>query len=243
MFEARRLRADRRSVTAATLTTMTKRIALTVTILAALAVAVPAFAGITVYSNNFKAKSSYKAIKKESGKKKKCKREWRKKSALGVTVKGGKQNCALKTPVVGDSSQPDLIVKALTKLTGKTDKAARKGAYLGVSVRSSRKHGYVFRVIPKARKWELLENKVVVEKGKDDAIAGFKKKNVVEIRAKGGKVSGRVNGDAVVSYDVPDPGEVKGTGTGLVYGNKQKVKGKKKAVGFFDDLEVQVPNP
>ncbi|KAA0267062.1 MAG: hypothetical protein EDQ89_11925, partial [Acidobacteria bacterium] len=135
---------------------MTKRIALTATILAALAVAVPAFAGITVYSNSFKAKSSYKAITKQSGKGKRCKREWRKKSALGVAVKGGKQNCALKTPVAGDSAQPDLIVKALAKLTGRTDKAARKGAYLGVSVRASRKDGYVFRVIPKARKWELL---------------------------------------------------------------------------------------
>jgi hypothetical protein len=243
MFEAGRLRADRRSVTAATLTGMTKRIALTITVLAALAVAVPAFAGITVYSNNFKAKSSYKAITKQSGKSKKCKREWRKKSALGVKVKGGRQNCALKTPVAGDSSQPDLIVKALTKLTGKTDKAARKGAYLGVSVRTSKKDGYVFRVLPKARKWELLENKVVVEKGKDNLVAGFKKKNVVEIRAKGKKISGRVNGEAVVTYDVRDPDQVKGTGTGLVYGNKHKVKGKKKAVAFFDDLAVQVPNP
>lgn len=242
-FEARRPRADPRSVALATLTEMTKRIALTVTILAALAVAVPAFAGITVYSNNFKAKSSYKAITKQSGKGKRCKREWRKKSALGVAVKGGRQSCALKTPVAGDSTQPDLIVKALAKLTGRTDKAARKGAYLGVSVRSSRKHGYVFRVIPKARKWELLENGVVVEKGTDDAIAGIKKKNVLEIRARGKKISGRVNGEAVVSYDAPDPAQVKGTGTGLVYGNKHKVKGKKKAVGFFDDLAVQVPNP
>jgi hypothetical protein len=244
IFEAGRMRTDRRSVTAATLTTMTKRIALTISILAAFAVAVPAFAGITVYNNNFKAKSSYKEIRKQSGKKKRCKREWRKKSALGVTVKGGKQNCALKTPVEGDSSQPDLIVKALTKLTGKTDKAARKGAYLGVAVRASKKDGYVFRVVPKARKWELLENGVVVEKGKDaDVVAGFKKKNVIEIRVKGGKVSGRVNGEGVVNHEISDPGQVKGTGTGLVYGNKQKVKGKKKAVGFFDDLRVQVPNP
>lgn len=227
----------------ATLTTMIKRIALTATILAALAVAVPAFAGITVYSNNFKAKSSYKAIKKQSGKGKRCKREWRKKSALGVTVKGGKQNCALKTPVSGDSPQPDLIVKVLGKVTARSDKAARKGAYLGVSVRSSRKEGYVFRVVPKTRKWELLEDKVVVEKGKDKAIAGLKKKNVIEIRAKGAKVSGRVNGESLVSYEARDPKNVKATGTGLVYGNKQKVKGKKKAVAFFDGLKVQVPNP
>ena len=94
---------------------MIKRIALTVTILAALAAAVPAFAGITVYSNAFKSRSDYHAITKQAGKKKKCKRNWRKKSALGVTVKGGKQVCQLKTPVEGDSPQPDLIVQVETK--------------------------------------------------------------------------------------------------------------------------------
>jgi hypothetical protein len=221
---------------------MTKRIALTVTILAALAVAVPAFAGITVYSNSFKSKSDYKAISKQSGKKKKCKREWRKKSALGVTVKGGKQNCALKTPVEGDSREPDLIVRVETKVTEKTEKAARKGAYVGVTVRSSRKEGYVFRVLPKTRKWELVKNRVVVEKGEDKAVKGIKKKNVLEIRAKGDTVLGKVNGKKMISYRDPAADEVKGTGTGLAYGIKQKVK-KKKAVAFFDQLKVQVPNP
>ena len=38
---------------------------------------------------------------------------------------------------------------------------------VGVTVRSSRKDGYTFRVIPKTRKWELVEDKVVLEKGKD----------------------------------------------------------------------------
>ena len=91
---------------------MTKRIALTITDpRRARGGRRPAFAGITVYKNTFKSKSDYNAVSKQSGKKKKCKRNWRKKSALGVTVKGGKQNCALKTPVEGDSLQPDLIVQ------------------------------------------------------------------------------------------------------------------------------------
>ncbi|HWO49002.1 MAG TPA: hypothetical protein VNM42_03970 [Solirubrobacterales bacterium] len=221
---------------------MTKRIALTATIFAALALAVPAFAGITVYSNDFKSKDDYRSVTKQSGKKKKCKRQWRKKSALGVTVKSGKQNCALKTPVEGDSSQPDLIVRAEAKITAKTEKAARKGAYVGVSVRSGRKDGYVFRVIPKTRKWELVEKKVVLEKGKDNAVKGIKKRNALEIRAKGDTIVGKVNGKSMVSYKDPAPEDVKSTGTGLVYGIKQKVK-KKEAVAFFDKLKVQVPNP
>ena len=221
---------------------MTKRIALTVTILAALAAAVPAFAGITVYSNAFKSRSDYHAITKQAGKKKKCKRNWRKKSALGVTVKGGKQVCQLKTPVEGDSSQPDLIVQVQAKLTGATEKAARKGAFVGVMVRSSRKDGYTFRIIPKTRKWELVEDKVVLEKGQDNAVKGIKKKNELEIRAKGGTIVGKVNGKTMTSYKDPSPEDVKGTGTGLSYGIKQKVK-KKNAVAFFDKLKVQVPNP
>ena len=221
---------------------MTKRIALTVTILAALAAAVPAFAGITVYTNAFKSKSDYHAITKQAGKKKKCQRNWRKKAALGVSVNGGKQTCELKTPVEGDAAQPDLIVQVVAKVTEKTEKAARKGTFVGVMVRSSRKDGYTFRVLPKTRKWELVEDKVVLEKGKDKAVRGIKKKNVLEIRAKKDTILGKVNGKAVVSYKDPAPEDVKGTGTGLSYGIKQKVK-KKQAVAFFDNLKVQVPNP
>ena len=155
---------------------MIKRIALTATILAALAaVAVPAYAAITVYKNSFSSKADYAAVTKQSGKAKKCKRNWRKKSALGVTVKGGKQNCALKTPVEGDSLRPDLIVQVDAKVTAKSQKATRKSAYVGVSVRSSRKKGYVFRVFPKTRRWELLKNRVVVQKGDDKAVKGMKK--------------------------------------------------------------------
>ncbi len=221
---------------------MTKRIALTVTIIAALAAAVPAFAEIAVYKNTFNSRSDYHAITKLAGKKKKCKRNWRDKSALGVTVKGGKQVCQLKTPVEGDSPQPDLIVQVETKVTKATEKAARKGAFVGVTVRSSRKDGYMFRVIPKAHKWELLEDKVVVDKGEAKAVKGIKKMNVLEIRAKRSIIVGKVNGKTMVSYKDPSPADVQGTGTGLAYGNKRKVK-KKEAVAFFDKLKVQVPNP
>ena len=222
---------------------MIKRIALTATILAALAaVAVPAYAAITVYKNSFSSKADYAAVTKQSGKAKKCKRNWRKKSALGVSVKGGKQNCALKTPVEGDSLRPDLIVQVDAKVTAKSQKATRKSAYVGVSVRSSRKKGYVFRVFPKTRRWELLKNRVVVQKGDDKAVKGMKKVNKLQISAKSDKIVGKVNGKAQVEYKDPATDEVDGLGSGLVYGIKQKVK-KKEAVAFFDKLKVQVPNP
>ena len=222
---------------------MIKRIVLTATILAALAaVAVPAYAAITVYKNNFSSKADYHALTKQSGKAKKCKRNWRKKSALGVTVKGGKQNCALKTPVEGDSLRPDLIVQADAKVTAKTQKATRRSAYVGVSVRSSRKKGYVFRVFPKTNRWELLKNRVVVKKGNDKAVKGMKKHNKLLISAKSDKILGKVNGKTQVKYKDPAADEVDGLGTGLVYGISQKVK-KKEAVAFFDGLKVGVPKP
>jgi hypothetical protein len=222
---------------------MIKRIFLTATILAALAaVAVPAYAAITVYKNSFSSKADYAAVTKQSGKAKKCKRKWRKKSALGVSVKGGKQNCALKTPVEGDSLRPDLIVQVDAKVTAKSQKATRKSAYVGVSVRSSRKKGYVFRVFPKTRRWELLKNRVVVQKGDDKAVKGMKKVNKLQISAKSDKIVGKVNGKTQVEYKDPATDEVDGRGSGLVYGISQKVK-KKEAVAFFDKLKVGVPKP
>ena len=113
---------------------------------------------------------------------------------------------------------------------------------MGVSVRSSRKEGYIFRVFPKTRRWELLKNRVVVEKGNDKVIKGIKKLNGLEIRAKGDTIVGKANGQALVSYKDPAPDEVEGQGTGLTYGISRKVK-KKEAVAFFDKLKVQVPNP
>lgn len=222
---------------------MIKRIALIASILAAVAaVAVPAYAAITVYKNSFGSKSEYAALTKQSGKNKKCKRNWRNKSSLGVTVKGGKQDCALKTPVEGDSVRPDLTVQVAAKVTADTQKAARKGAYVGVSVRSSRKDGYVFRVFPKDRRWELLERKVVLKRGDDKAVKGIKKKNVLQISAKGDTIVGKVNGKTMVSYKDPAPEDVTGTGTGLTYGIHKKIK-KKQAVAFFDNLKVGVPKP
>lgn len=222
---------------------MLKRLTLATTLIAAVAlIALPAYAAVTVYKNNFKSKAEYASVTKQSGKKKKCKRNWRNKSALGVTTKGGKQNCALKTIVESDSVRADLTVTVNAKVTESTEKAARKGAYVGVSVRSSRKEGYVLRVFPKTRKWELLKNRVVVQKGDDKAVKGMKKKNKLEISARGDTVIGKVNGKQQVSYKDPAPDEVEGLGTGLVYGISQKVK-KKQAVAFFDKLKVGVPKP
>ena len=164
--------------------------------------------------------------------------------ASASRVKGGKQDCQLKTPVEGDSPQPDLIVRGRRrKVTEATEKAARKGAYVGVSVRSEPQGRLHVPGHPEdAEDGSSSRSKVVLEKGKDKAVKGIKKKNVLEIRAKGDTIVGKVNGKTMTSYKDPSPGDVKGTGTGLAYGIKQKVK-KKDAVAFFDKLKVQVPNP
>ena len=149
----------------------------------------------------------------------------------------------LKTPVEGDSPQPDLIVQVETKVT----EADREGGPQG---RLRRRHGplepqgrlHVPGASRRPGNGSSSRTRSSLEKGKDKAVKGIKKKNVLEIRAKGDTIVGKVNGKTMTSYKDPAPEDVKGTGTGLAYGIKQKVK-KKEAVAFFDKLKVQVPNP
>ena len=127
-------------------------------------------------------------------------------------------------------------------MTAKTEKATRKSAYVGVSVRSSRKEGYVFRVFPKTRRWELLKNRWSLEKGNDKAVKGMKKNNQLQISAKSDTIVGKVNGK---SHDrVQGSGDRRGRRHRhrARLRDQQKVK-KKKAVAFFDKLKVSVPKP
>ena len=135
--------------------------------------------------------------------------EWRKKSALGVTVKGGKQNCALKTPVEGDSlaARPD---RPSRRQGHREDREGGPQGRLRRRLGPLRSQGRL-RVpgLPEDAQWELLKNAVVLEKGKDNAVKGIKKRNALEIRAKGDTIVGKVNGKSMVSYKDPAPDDVK----------------------------------
>lgn len=199
-------------------------------------------AGITVFKTSFSSRGDYKSIRGLSGKGKDCKRDWRGKSAVGVTVKGGPADCALSTPVQGDSGQPDQIVRAVAKVNKGTDKRIRDSVYVGVVVRASRKENYELRVFPKARRYQLLKSGEVLETDRSREIEGLSKKNRLELEAIGSNVTAKVNRKEVASFKDRNSEQVGGRMTGISYGNRKDSK-RGEGVGLFDKLKVQVPVP
>ena len=116
------------------------------------ALAAVALADISVYKTSFSTRSEYASVQRLSGDSSACKRSWRKKKSVGVLVKGGEADCALSTPVEGDSKQPDHTIKATAVVTKNTDKKVREDVYVGVAVRASGRGGYELRVFPKVRR-------------------------------------------------------------------------------------------
>lgn len=219
-----------------------KRLILTATVLAALAIAALAQAGISVYKTSFSSRADYRSISSLVRSSGACDREWRNKSALGVKVKGGPADCVYVTPVEGDSKQPDQIVKVIGKVTKGTKDKVREEVYVGVTVRANKKEGYELRVFPKPRRWQLLKNGKVIAQDRDKKIEGLAKKNRLEIQAVGGSITAKVNGKLMKQFKDKDADQVGGRKTGVTFGDRKASK-KLKGEGFFDKLKVQVPVP
>ncbi len=219
-----------------------RRIALTITLLGALAAATVASAGVSVYKTSFSTRSEYSSIDRLSGASKSCKRSWRRKKSLGVLVKGGEAHCALATPVEGDGSKPNLIVKAVAVVTKNTDKKVREATYVGVAVRADKRGDYELRVFPKSRRFQLVKSGEVLEQGREKSIEGLDAKNRLEISAIGNAVTAKANGKRLAEFGDKDAQQVKGRRTALVFGSTKKSKNAE-GVGYFDKLKVQVPVP
>lgn len=221
-----------------------KRLITTTALLAVLGLLFATLSGaaISVYKNNFSGKDAYKSVTKLGGNKGKCKRNWRKKSALGVSVKG-KQDCSMQTPVEGDGKGPDHIVQVLAKVTQATDKKVRKSTYVGLIVRANRKESYELRVFPKIKRWQLLKSGEVLKQNRDKKrIKGFARKNKLELRAIGDTIVAKSNGKVLVELRDRNAEQVGGRKTGVSYGNRKSAK-KAGGKAFFDKLKVQVPTP
>lgn len=198
--------------------------------------------GITVFKTSFSSRAEFEAIKGLSGPNNKCKRDWRNESALGVTVKGGPVECAVSTPVSGDAAQPDQLVRVIAKVNKDTDKKVRKTTYVGVVVRANRKEGYELRVVPKARRFQLLKSGEVIDDGRVESIDGMATKNRLQIGVERSTVTAKVNGRVVATFKDKNADQVTGRQAGLSFGNSGKSK-KGHGVAFFDKLKVQVPVP
>jgi hypothetical protein len=146
----------------------------------------------------------------------------------------------LSTPVLGDSGQPNQIVRVIAKLNKATDDKAKKNIYLGVTVRASRKEGYELRIFPKGKKFQLLKSGEVLQQGREKVISGPAKKNRLQIEARGQTITANVNGKDVAKLKDENADQVGGRQTGLTFGNRGHSK-KGEGVASFDKLKVQVP--
>ncbi len=221
---------------------MKKLFTIVIVALAGLLASTALGANITVFKASFDSKADFKSIKRLSGPGKKCKRDWRDESALGVTTTGGPVECAVSTPVSGTSPQPNQTVRVVAKVNKNTDEKVRKTIYVGVVVRASRKESYELRIFPKARRFQLLKSGEVLAADREKSIEGIKKKNRLQIAVQGSTVTARVNGTKLATFKDKDADQVTGRQTGLSFGNSGRSK-KGLGVALFDNLKVQVPLP
>lgn len=214
-----------------------KRI-ITIALAVALASVATASASILVYENTFSHRGEYRDMKK-LGDGKGCKKSWRDKKTLGFSLRGSAQ-CLLKSPVEGDDEQPNQIVETLGKVSKKTEKKARENAYIGVTVRASKREGYELRVYPKRRDWKFLRNGKKVEAGHTNKIGRVGRQNKLHISVQGSRVKLKANKQELLKYRDRKPKDVGGRQTGVTFGGKGK---KVKIKGFFDNFKVAVPAP
>jgi ribosomal protein S8E len=204
-----------------------------------------ALGGVAVYKNNFSSKAEAQELRKSRGKH--CGKRWRRK-AESVRAKRtrGSGACGYRPPVEGDTSGPDHDFWAKTKLLRATPKGIRGGAYLAISVRSGKNSGYELRIFPKKHKYELRRSPSgggagFPAEGRNRAIKGVNKPNVVRLKAVGDKVTARVNGTKVANVTDSNAGQVGGRKLEVAVGNKRRSR--KDVVATFDNLKLAVPNP
>lgn len=208
-----------------------------------------ASAAVVIYNNPFKSKAQYREVKKFKGKKT-CQRFFggqkknKKKKGFGAEVRKGPLQCDFRTPVTGDSKEPDHEIEVAATVLDSTAKGARKGAYVGVALRADKSSRYELRVFPERRKWELRRRPDggggdFPAEGSTGDIKKTGKANKLKLRAFGDKVTAFVNKESVASATDNKPGDLNGRKTMIVAG--QKSKKKSSAEISFGNLRVRLP--
>jgi hypothetical protein len=208
-------------------------------------VAAAAFAGVTVYSNDFSSGKEAKELRHAEGKH--CKKQWRKKSkSLRIAAKRGRTVCGYRPPVQGDSASPDHTIRAKTKLSEDIPKKVRDRVYVGVAVRSGHQTGYELQVYPSKHRFRLVrrassDNVNILAKGRSKAINGVRKPNRLQLTVHGSRLKADANGKRLAKIVDRNSGQVDGRKLEIMVGYQRKRN--KPVSASFDDLEVQVPKP
>jgi hypothetical protein len=218
--------------------------------LAAGAVAQAAPIPVAVYA--FATQDDVNAFQKVAGAK--CSKKWSGNQALGILVGAGTTSCVLRSSVVADSSDvtPDQQIAATANLASGGSAKQQKKAFVGVGVRQSEEAGYVLRVLPFARKWQVLRDPkgtagpTPMAAGTGKFIRMGKKPNSVQLQAfdRGTTTTALlavVNGRPVLSTNDSAADQPDGRRTVVTDGVKA---GEGAGVsGVFDDVSIRVPNP
>jgi hypothetical protein len=218
--------------------------------LAAAAIAQAAPIPVAVYA--FATQDDVNAFQKVFGTK--CSKKWSGNQALGILVGAGTTNCVLRSSVVADSSDttPDQQISATANLASGGSSKQQKKAFVGVGVRQSEEAGYFLRVLPFARKWQVLRDPkgggglTPMASGTGKFIRMGKKPNTLQLRAfdRGTtttQLQAVVNGTSVVSTNDAAADQPDGRRTVVTDGVKA---GEGAGVsGVFDDVSIRVPNP
>jgi hypothetical protein len=230
----------------------TKLTALIVACAALTAAAIAQAAPIPVAVYAFATQDDVNAFQKVFGTK--CSKKWSGNQALGILVGADTTNCILRSSVVADSSDatPDQLISGTANLaSGGTAKQQRK-AFVGVGVRQSEEAGYYLRVLPFARKWQVLRDPkgaaaaTPMAAGTGKFIRMGKKPNSLQLQAfDRGTTStalvATVNGRAVLSTSDAAPDQPDGRRTVITDGVKAGLGAG--VSGVFDDVSIRVPNP
>jgi hypothetical protein len=218
--------------------------------LAVAAIAQGAPIPVAVYA--FATQDDVNAFQKVFGAK--CAKKWRGNEALGILVGAGTTNCILRSSVVADSSDeaPDQQVTGTANLASGGSAKQQRKAFVGLGVRQSEEAGYYLRVLPFARKWQVLRdpkgapgpNPMAAGTGK--FIRMGKKPNSLLLQAFDRGTSSTalvamVNGRMVVSTSDAAADQPDGRRTVVTDGVKAGAGAG--VFGVFDDVSIRVPNP
>jgi|SRR5918994_7647338 hypothetical protein len=221
---------------------MRLRITTATIVLAVLAGAGIATASVVVYNSAFKSRTEFRAVQKFEGGKP-CRKFWRGKKAFGIEVKKGPVQCDFRTPVTGDSKEPDHEIEGSAAVLKSTAKRVRRDAYVGVALRADDSSRYELRVFPHRQEWELRRRpngQGFPLGGVEQGIGGIGERNKLKLRAFGDRVTAIVNKATVVDQvRDPRPGDLNGRKTLLLGGSA--AKSGKEAQAYFRNVRIRVP--
>jgi hypothetical protein len=204
-----------------------------------------ALGAVTVYKNNFSSKAEGKELSHTRGKH--CNKRWREKAkSVRARRNRGSGICGYRPPIEGDTERPDHDFRAKQVLLKTTPKSLRRSAYVAIAVRSSKSSGYVLRIFPKRHRFELGRSPSgggsgFPAEGRNQAIKGVGKPNIVRLKVVGNRVTASVNGTQLASEVDSNAGEVAGRKLEVGVGSKRRSN--KRVYATFDNLKLLVPNP